>query len=581
MQMRLARLILLLASLVLSACAQNIPRIEAPPAGFISDEGEAAYHAFIAELAYQRADYSTAASEYLRAARLSTDTEIARRAVTVAMMSDELEIAWQASSLWVARAADNPDSHRTRAQLAVRTKRPQASLPHLEYLLANGAADREAAWLTVLFLLGAEDNEDESLAALRALAAAHSDEAEGHFAVAALALEANRVDAALAAAERAFSLAPDWPRAGMMRARALLAAGEIDAGIAAARAVVAANDEPEVALEFAGLLADQGLYDGARAVLAGLLQAEPDMPDALYAFGLLELRAGDPEQARVHFTNLLSTGERRLDALYFLANAAEQLDEKADALQLYLRVRSGRHYSSAQFQIGRLLFDLGQRDAAFDHLERYARRFPEQRESVLLVQGGLLSSNEEPQAAIDLYSEALESDPDARSLRYARALLYERLDQVDMALADLFLLVETEPEDSSALNALGYTLADRTDRYEEAYGYIERALQMRPDEGPVLDSMGWVHYRLGNYPEALKFLKRAWAASQDPEIGAHLGEVLWVRGDTSAARAIWAAAQEAGADNRTLVETLTRFLGDGEPDLAPAETTEPSSGDRP
>lgn len=575
----LARLFLLLASLALGACGQTFPRIEAPPAGFVTDEGEAAYHVFIAELAYQRADYPTAASEYLRAARLSTDTEIARRAVTVAMMSDEHEIAWEASSLWVTRAADNPDSHRTRVQIAMRTGRAQASLPHLEYLLANGAQDREAAWLTILFLLGAEEDDEESLAALSDLAAAHPEEAEGQFAVAALALEANQVDAALAAADRAIALAPDWPRAGMMRARALLAAGEVDAGIAAARTVVAAHDDPEVALEFAGLLADQDLYDGARAVLAGLLQAEPDMPDALYAFGLLELRAGRPEQARVHLTNLLSTGERRLDALYFLANAAEQLDEKADALQLYLRIRSGRHYTSAQFQIGRLLFDLGQRDAAFDHLERYARRFPEQRESVLLVQGGLLSSSGEAEAAIDLYSEALEEQPDARSLRYARALLYERIDQVDLALEDLFLLVETQPEDSSALNALGYTLADRTDRYEEAYGYIKRALQMRPDEGPVLDSMGWVHYRLGNFAQALEFLQRAWAVSQDPEIGAHLGEVLWVQGDSAAARAIWAAAQQADAENRTLVETLNRFLGDGHADLAPPVPQDDSPGD--
>lgn len=564
------KLALLIAGLMLAACVRTEPRIAAPPAGFITDEGEAAYHAFVAELAYQREDFVTAAQEYLAAAQVSSDREIARRAVTVAMRSAQHEIAWQASSLWLARDPDNPDAHRTRAQLAVRSERTDESLPHLEFLLTNGPRDREAAWLTLLFLLGPEENEQGALAALQALSAAHPDEAEGHFVVAALALEADKPVIARTAAERAARLAPDWARAGMMRARTLLATGETAAGIEAARAVVAQHEDLEVSLEFAGLLADEQRYDEARVVLAEVLKARPDMPDALYAAGLLEIRDQQPEQARVYFTNLLGTGERRLDALYFLATIAEQLDETADALQLYLRIRSGRHFHSAQLQVGRLLYELEQREAAFEHLDRFAQRFPEHAESALLVQGGLLTSDDDYPGAVALYSEALESDPDARSLRYARALAYERLDRVDEALADLYLLVETEPTDSSALNALGYTLADRTGRLQEALGYIERALEMQPDNGPVLDSMGWVHYRLGNYDQALHFLQLAWVASPDPEIGAHLGEVLWVQGETERARAVWLQAIESGPGNRTLLKTLDRLLG-GEP-LKPVES---------
>lgn len=546
-----------------SGCAlQRQQGPAAPPPGFLTNEGEAAYHAFVAELALQREDLTTAANEYLQAARLSADSAIAERAARIAYAADAFETAEAGARLWLSRVPDNADAHRMLVSLAVRNQRPASALPHLEYLLENGPEDREDAWLLLMFMLSQEPAEDLALAAFETLVAAHLDEPEAYYALAALALDAGQTDAAHAAASRALKLKPDWPRAGLMLARTQLAMGDEDQGIATARAVVAAHDDENVRLEFAGLLADSGYFDEARAALEALLAEKPDLPDALYAAGLLEIRAEQLDQARVHFTNLLGTGRRRLDALYFLANVAEQTGETANALQLYLRIRSGRHFPSAQIQVGRLLFQLGQREAAIEHLRMFARRFPRHTESAVLVEGGFLVDVGSEAEALELYTETLDNDPDARTIRYARALLYERMDRVDDALDDLFELVETDPSDSSALNALGYTLADRTNRLEEALQYITEALELAPDEGAILDSMGWVNYRLGNYDVALEYLERAWAKLKDPEVAAHIGEVLWVTGNTARAREIWEFARAFTDANRALNETMQRFLGD-------------------
>ncbi|NNF52526.1 MAG: tetratricopeptide repeat protein [Gammaproteobacteria bacterium] len=545
-----------------TGCANQLAGTgNAPPAGFLTGEGEAAYHSFIAELALQRGDETTAAREYAAAARSSDDPQLAERAATVAFRAGSYQFAEEAARLWLARTQDNADAHRMLLSLMVRNGRPESALPHLEYLLENGPEDREDAWLLLMFLLQREPSAADALTAMQALVANYSDEAIAHYALAALALEKKATEVAVVAALTARTLAPDWPRAGLMLARAQIEAGETAEGVATARSVAEGNNDDQVQLEFAGLLADNGELDEARLTLSRLLEKQPDMPDALFAAGLLEMSAERPEAARVHFTNLLGTGQRRPDALFFLGNVAEKLGETTNALQLYLRIRSGRHFPSAQIQIGKLLFELGQKEAALDHLHTFARRFPSYAESAVLLEGSLLVDTRRELEALELYSTTLSENPDARTVRYARALLLEQMDRVDAALADLFELVETDPEDGSALNALGYVLADRTERLDEALAYIEKAHERLPNEGAVLDSLGWVHFKLGNYDLALKYLELAFARIDDPEVAAHLGELLWVTGDTERATTIWLDAREKNDSNRSLNDAIQRFLG--------------------
>ena len=158
-----------------------------------------------------------------------------------------------------------------------------------------------------------------------------------------------------------------------------------------------------------------------------------------------------------------------------------------------------------------------------------------------------------------VYDRALEEYAGNADLLYARAMLAEKLDRLDILERDLRAILGTEPDHAEALNALGFTLADRTDRYDEALVLLERAIELKPDDYYVIDSMGWVLYRVGRLEEAIQYLRRAFALSEDPEVAAHLGEVLWVMGRKAAAREIWDTALQTTPDDANLLEVIKRF----------------------
>jgi tetratricopeptide (TPR) repeat protein len=179
---------------------------------------------------------------------------------------------------------------------------------------------------------------------------------------------------------------------------------------------------------------------------------------------------------------------------------------------------------------------------------------------MFLVEGEILSQIDLNEEAYTLYSQYLENQPDDIEILYARALIAERLDRVDQAERDFLKVLAIDPENTRALNALGYTLADRTDRYQEALVYVQQALAQTPDDPAVIDSMGWVMYRLGRLSEARDYLQKAYDMTKDSEIAAHLGEVLWVMGEQAQAKALWESARKATPDDAVLKETVRRYL---------------------
>jgi tetratricopeptide (TPR) repeat protein len=193
-------------------------------------------------------------------------------------------------------------------------------------------------------------------------------------------------------------------------------------------------------------------------------------------------------------------------------------------------------------------------------MQRLRRNDPENAVEIYLIEGQILSDLALHGEAWQLYDQALAVHPDEEDLLYSRALAAEKIDRIDLAEQDMRRILELDPDNVRALNALGYTLADRTDRYEEAFGLIQRAYAIDPDDPAIIDSMGWAHYRLGNLAEARKFLQQAWDMTGDGEIGAHLGEVMWVQGDRDEARRIWAEAKENTPDNPVLRKVLERFM---------------------
>ena len=227
----------------------------------------------------------------------------------------------------------------------------------------------------------------------------------------------------------------------------------------------------------------------------------------------------------------MKLGKRLQETNYYLGQIAEQRNDYDAAINRYSFVRHGEFYFNAQLRIVSVLADQKKFDRSIEHLQTIRVNSSKQRLQLILLEGDLLREAKRYRQAKEFYTKVLDSMPNETSVRYARALVAEKLDEIDLLESDLQTILKQEPSNAQVLNALGYTLADRTDRYDEALSYIQRAIELEPDDAAVVDSLGWVHYRLGNLEESIKHLRRANELSKDPEIAAHLGEVLWVSGD--------------------------------------------------
>ena len=315
---------------------------------------------------------------------------------------------------------------------------------------------------------------------------------------------------------------------------------------------------------YAALLADGGDAAGAARVLA-----RGPQDDATYA-------ARAAYAARVDDKPVLAGLYREVEAdasarsgrrLYLLGQLAEMLDKRDAALSWYRAVGDeDERWFDAQLRQAVVLDQLGRTKEALDFLHQLQAQTAEDADqlgNVWLLEAELLVRRQRPNEALAVYTRALESLPDDPRLLYARALL--AVDQGDLGAGerDLRRLIELKPDNADALNALGYTLADQSGhdaaRQQEALALIERALKLKPDEPAILDSLGWVRYRMGDLDAALTALRGAYARQPDPDIAAHLGEVLWVKGDRDEARRIWDEGRRKDAGNKTLLEAIKRL----------------------
>jgi len=557
----MSRLTLLCILCLLAGCATTGGRPDDVPdrdQAFDTPGAEASYHVLLAELAVERSMPELAAREYAQAARLSEDKAIAARAAEVAFETDEEEAALASAKRWLELEPDSIDARRILVSLYVRRGEVELAYEQLKTLLA-GFQEVQEGFTALTALLAFEPNARVAVQCMSMLAADYPDLAEAQYALSALALRADQVDVGVTAARRAVELAPTWPQASMLLARALVSAGQTEEGIARAADLISDFTEPSLRLEYAVLLIAVGRDEEASAQLDRVLSEIPRNPGALRAAGLLELRRGNLEAAEQHFTALLATGTQTLDAFYFLGRTADEEGEQVRAMRLYGRVRAGDYAVAAQVRVAQLMGELGRPEEGLEHLEDFATAYPQYAVEIIGAQGDLLVEMGKPEDALKLYDDAIAARPGNQALLYARAFLYEDMNRIDDALVELRGILRHTPDDATALNALGYTLADHTPKYREAYRYIKKAYDLEPDNPAIIDSMGWVEYRLGHYDRALNHLQRAYGLMPDSEIAAHLGEVLWVSGDPKGARDVWEEALVRDPGNEILGDVVKRF----------------------
>lgn len=573
------RLLLFPLSVLLTACAALPPEPAAPeavpadatapilrePAPTAGTEepgtlsGALLFDILLGEVAGQRDRLDVSVSHYLRAAEESDDPRVAERALRIALFAKDEDAALTAARRWVELDPARLEARQSLAMLATHARIVDEAYEQLDYLV-SAAPDDEQAYEMITGLLARSEDRELTLTLMERLTQAHPDSAEAHLAYSRLALHADNAELALSEVERSLVLRPGWADAIVLRAAVHMkleqpqqARHELEAAIAAQPGNI------DLRLALARLLLDLRDLSAAGVQFREVVRRKPDHADARFSLGLLAVEQKQYKQAEGHFRKLLASGQREQEARYYLGRVAELRDDKQGALDWYATITEGDYWLEAQIRTVDLQADLGDLPGARRHLQSLRLQDPRLAVRLYLVEGEILIRAGELAEAMRLYNDVLAEAPDNHEVLYARALLAERLGESALAERDLRRIVDADPDNFHALNALGYTLADRNERLEEALALIEKALTLAPDEAAIVDSMGWVQYRLGRLDAAVEHLQRAYTLSgEDPEVAAHLGEVLWVQGRHAEARRVWDKARREHPDNQPLQRTLER-----------------------
>ncbi len=527
-------------------------------AEFESDD-KPLYHLIVAEFAGQRGRRDLAVEHYLETTKQLRDLEIAKRATRIAVFARNDVAALETAKIWVEQAPDDTEARQILAAMHIRNGDANAAISHLEYVL-NAEDEGSNRQLRIISnLLSREEDKLTALAVMEQLISRHARDGDALVAYALLAIRAEELDKAAAAMERVSAVGARDTNIAMAYVALLQKHEKSHTAFAwLERAIEKNADDYALRLIYARLLADSSRYEEARVQFTIVATKTPDNSDVLYALGLLNLQANRIDDAYKNFRELLKLEARSDDANFYLAQIAESREQAKNALELYRSVKHGTNYFQAQIRIALILSVQEDVTDAQAHLHSIVPRDEEQRLHLLRAEGEILAEHDRFDEAMAVYDRAL-ADTYDMELLYTRAMLAEKLGRLDVLEADLQTIIEREPENSQALNALGYTLADHTDRYQEAYEFIERAHALSPDDFYILDSMGWALYRLGRLTEAVDFLNRARKIKDDPEVAAHLGEVLWVMGNKDAARDIWDSALRDKPDDKRLLDVIERL----------------------
>jgi tetratricopeptide (TPR) repeat protein len=319
-------------------------------------------------------------------------------------------------------------------------------------------------------------------------------------------------------------------------------------------------DSREVRLNYARMLVAQKRFADARGQFQRLLADFPNNTDVMFAVAILSLQLNDYAAAETNLKRLLESNYRNKDSVrLYLGQVAEEQKNFSEALRWYREIGEGEQYLPAQIRYAQVLSKQGQLDAARAHLQQANASSRQERVQLILAEAQLLRDANQARVAFELVERALDRLPNDPDLLYDYAMLAEKIERVDVLEASLRKLIGIQPEHAHAYNALGYSLADRKLRLSEAHDLIGQALKLAPDDSFIIDSMGWVLYRMGDLKDALGYLRRAYAGRPDAEIAAHLGEVLWALGERDEAERIWREAAQKSPDNETLANTVKRL----------------------
>jgi tetratricopeptide (TPR) repeat protein len=582
---RAAASLLPLIALALSACAQLPARAPAPPAPAASETQaqpiahtaepparveplpnqeltpQIVYQLLLAEIAGQRGDLGLSASAYLDLARKTRDPRVARRAAEIAHFSRQNEVALEAVRLWL---EIDPQSSQARYMLIgmlAQTNRFAELDPQIARILEQEKDNLPEALARIGRVLNRHPDKIGARGAIDRMTAPYLQVPEARILRAQAAAAANDPQQALAEADAALALRPDWEQALLFKVQTLQRDSPAKALDAMRQFLQAYPKAREVRLQYARSLVGEKRYQDARGEFQKLLADFPDNHEVAFAVAALSFQLQDYEAADRQFRKLIDSGygDHATVRLY-LGQIAENQKRYDDAIGWYGSIPPGEQYLPAQVRQANVLRQQGKVEEARAHLQQASAANGGERVQLTLAEAQLLRDAGRPQDAFEVLDRGLAAQPNQPDLLYEAALAAEKIGRGDLLEVKLRKLIEIKPDHAHAYNALGYSLADRNERLAEAHELIVKALQLAPDDPFIMDSMGWVLFRQGKFEEALDYLSRAYKLRPDPEIAAHLGEVLWTLGRRDEATRTWRDAAKVNPGNEVLSAVIKKFI---------------------
>jgi tetratricopeptide (TPR) repeat protein len=523
--------------------------------------GQMLYTFLLADIAAQRGQLELASQAYLELAKTTRDLRVVRRSAQLAYESHQVEPTLEAFNLWHELEPNAPMPRQMLATVLLSRGRMEEARPFLVGLLAANSNDVGRTFLQFYPLFGRYADKQAIYKMLLELAQPYPRVAEVHLVLAQAARAANLEADALREVHEARALRKDWDAPVILEVQLLQTKKPAEA-LAVIKSFLKEYPEAhEARLFYARNLLEGKQYQESRLQFQQLLKAKPDNAELAFAIALLSIQLGELDRAETELNATLKAGKKNSATVhYYLGQLQEAKKHDVGAMQEYQQVMDGEYLFPARMRISYLLVKANRLDEAREMLHKTQAKNNQQQVQLILTEGQVLRDAKFFDKAFQVLTRGLDKFPNHPDLMYETAMMADKLGKASLFEDLLRKLIKAEPGHAHAYNALGYSLLDRKVRLEEAMKLVEKAHELAPEDAAIMDSMGWGYYLTGNLSKSVEFMRRAYAVYPDPEVAAHLGEVLWQQGSRDEASAIWQENLKKNPDNTVLKAVIKKFL---------------------
>jgi len=514
-----------------------------------------------AEIAGQRGQYALALDGYLRAANKVKDAEVIKRAAKIALyLQDEAKLE-RSLILWLEVEPDSLEARYLMAVAAIKSGDKSRAVQSFDFILTQDGSDFDNNALAMLKGLQKPSEMTLAYQVFEELSIQYPDNAQLYFVQALMDAQSKRNRQAQLKVTQVLVLEPNWVKALLLQAQLYIAQGKLAEATEFLQRADKEEPREQVREQIAQLLMQQERFNEAQDVLLELIAQAPENNELKLHLALVYLQLDKEKKARVILQALVADPVYRDRAAFYLGRIEAKARRAHEALQWFDVIDTAPYKYEAGVSSILILMDERRFDDGLLRVQRMQAEYPQKKSDLILIESEIYSQMQSYEKAFDVLTGGLLADPDNHKILYARALIAEKLDKLQILEDDLKYILEKNPNDATALNALGYTLVDKTHRYAEAKVYLDKAIALKPDDAIIMDSYGWLLFKLNKIPEAYQYLRRAYNLEPQAEIAAHLVDVLWVMGEQKEAKNILFDALQKNPSDSLLIKVKERLLG--------------------